>query len=78
MVGKKGCKNTAIQVEKISKSECDNVENSEFILDLDELHINVTPPSELNENYSPKTEGKNSNINIFVEIFSLTNFEIKF
>ena len=49
MVGKK--------TRKISKKknpilvENSNI-NSEYILDLDELHMNVTPPSELNENYS--------------------------
>lgn len=59
MVGKKAYKNTHNQIESVTKSECDNFQNSEFILDLDELHMNVTPPSELNENCSPKTEGKN-------------------
>ncbi len=59
MVGKKGYKFSENQTEIVAKNAGDNVENSEFILDLDELHVNVTPPSELNENCSPKTEGKN-------------------
>lgn len=56
MVGKKGYK---ISESGIEVDELDNSVNSDFILDLDELHMNVTPPSELNENCSPKTEGKN-------------------
>jgi hypothetical protein len=35
---------------KISMNQ--NNINKEYILDLDELHKNVTPPSELNENYT--------------------------
>jgi len=58
MVGKKGYKNSEIQNEANAKSFNEDEENSEFILDLDELHMNVTPPSELNDNCSPKTEGK--------------------
>lgn len=58
MVGKKGYKNSDNQIEVHAKIASDNLENSQFILDLDELHLNVTPPSELNENCSPKTEGK--------------------
>lgn len=59
MVGKKGYKNSQIQNEGKAKSLNEDDENSEFILDLDELHMNVTPPSELNDNCSPKTEGEN-------------------
>lgn len=61
MVGKKGYKNSEVHKEINAKILSDNVENSEFVLDLDELHMNVTPPSELNENCSPKTEGKKRN-----------------
>lgn len=58
MVGKKGYKISESQTDQTLKNNNENIENSEFILDLDELHMNVTPPSELNENCSPKTEGK--------------------
>ncbi len=59
MVGKKGYKNYDNQIIAIAKNAVENEENSEFILDIDDLHLNVTPPSELNDNCSPKTEGKN-------------------
>jgi len=58
MVGRKGYKSYNNQIKINAKAMNDNLENSHFILDLDELHLNVTPPSELNENCSPKTEGK--------------------
>lgn len=48
MVGKK-TRNFS-KSKKLSSIE-DNI-TSDYILDLDELHMNVTPPSELNENYS--------------------------
>ena len=49
MVGKK---TRNISKTKIPTTIDNNNINSEYILDLDELHMNVTPPSELNENYS--------------------------
>lgn len=57
MVGRKGYKNLEIPIESAENDADDNSVNSKFVLDLDELHQNVTPPSELNENCSPKTEG---------------------
>jgi hypothetical protein len=58
MEGKKEYKYSYHLTDQTLKDSNDNMENSEFVLDLDELHMNVTPPSELKENCSPKTEGK--------------------
>lgn len=69
MVGKKGYKYSENQIVEVAKNTADNVENSEFILDLDELHVNVSPPSELNENCSPKTEGKNHILLYSLKVF---------
>ena len=54
MVGTKKSKSYESQSSKKLSDDEDssNSSNSEFILDLDELHINVTPPSELFDNYS--------------------------
>ena len=60
MVGKKLHKNIESQKSHSSKklSVDENTSNTEFILDLDELHMNVTPPSELNDNHSHINENE--------------------